>query len=69
MESESLFGGHIFGVAAAPDVVVVMAVMQMKEPQRKADPKGRRVRLRGSFTLSHSGSLLLYINYSRAENS
>lgn len=59
VESESLFDGRILGVSADPDILVVMAVMQVKELQRKANPKGRRVRLQDSFSLSHWGSLLL----------
>lgn len=58
VESESLSNGHILGVSAAPDVLVVMSVTQVKEPQRKANPKGRRVRLQNSFSLSHWGSFL-----------
>lgn len=56
VESEFLFSGHIIGVSAAPDILVVMAVMPMRGRQ---NPTGRRVRLQVSFTLSHSGSPLL----------
>lgn len=42
VESEFLFSGHIIGVSAAPDILVVMAVMPMRELQRKAKPYGEK---------------------------